>query len=137
MAINPTGPMSMPILTYATPAQRKAVGQENEEDKARPLPPVEEGQQSEASANRRRNPNRIEDELPEDGPPPRHTAISTNHDELEHSDENEEDSLGHSPANVALSPRDVPIQSLAAMGIDDVLEFAAKGLLYKDSDGKK
>ncbi|HSG59987.1 MAG TPA: hypothetical protein VLA24_00990 [Pseudomonadales bacterium] len=137
MAINPTGPISTPILTYATPAQRKAVGQENEEDKARPLPPVEEGQQSEASANRRRDPSRIEDELPDDGPTPRKHAPQARKD-VDALDEQQEPSDGQtSVRNVAHSMADIPYQSAVPIGIDDLLDLAAKGLQYKDSDGEK
>ncbi len=136
MAINPTGPISTPILTYATPAQRKAVGQENEEDKARPLPPVEEGQQSEASANRRRDPNRIEDELPDEGAPKQQATSVAVEEQAE--DQLEAPSQDHHSRSFSTS-NTAPFPSLASpeVAIDDLLDLAAKGLKYKDSDGVK
>lgn len=133
MAINPTGPISTPILTYATPAQRKAVGQESEEDKARPLPPVEEGQQSEASANRKRDPNRIEEELPDRPPQERESPAK------QASADPESESLGADPSAATQSAGDAPfsLQRNPSLAIEDLLDLAAKGLKYKDSDGVK
>ena len=136
MAINPTGPISTPILTYATPAQRKAVGQENEEDKARPLPPVEEGQQSEASANRRRDPNRIEDELPDEDAPKRQATTEAAEEQAD--DQSEEPSRSHHlPSSASPNTTSLPLLESSPVAIDDLLDLAAKGLKYKDSDGVK
>lgn len=136
MAINPTGPISTPILTYATPAQRKAVGQENEEDKARPLPPVEEGQQTEASANRRRDPNRIEDEWP-DEPAPKHQATSGSVEDQEDGQPEEPTQGKHLASSATADATALPSLESSPVAIDDLLDLAANGLKYKDSSGVK
>jgi len=134
MAINPSGPISTPIVTFASPGQRKAVGQENEEDKARPLPPVEEGQQSEASANRKRDPNRIEDELPDQKRQNQQSPSDKSTSDLEPDAEQAQDS---EPFQAVPSQVAMPLQPQTPIAIDDMLALAAKGLKFKDSEGDK
>jgi len=128
MAINPAASLSTPILTYASPAQKKAVGMENEEDKPRPLPPVEQSDKSESTANRKRDPNRIEDELPERHPPPQYQ---------QQPDERADEEQSISPTFDLT--QDTPYEDYPerAQFIDDLLFVAGKGLSCKDSDGVK
>lgn len=132
MALNPTVSLATPILTYATPAQRKAVGNENEEDKARPLPPVEQSDQGEATANRKKDPNRIEEELPEYRPSKQaRQQASAKHDEGDVDDDAQREvhfSLHQDPP-----VEDYPSRPIV---IDDLLMMAAKGLSNKASDGE-
>lgn len=133
MAINPTGPMSTPILTYATPAQRKAVGQESEEDKPRPLPPVEQGQQSEANAYRRRNPNRIENE--ETASHQQSTGeLLAEDDAVENAEDALGDDISSGFSNATINPSALRPPKI---GVDDVLNLAAAGLQYRQGDGEK
>ncbi|MEY3017233.1 MAG: hypothetical protein RL336_368 [Pseudomonadota bacterium] len=137
MAINPTGPVSSPIITYATAAVRKAVGQETEEDKPRPLPPVEEGQHAEASHYRRRHHERIEDELPEG-----HSS-SRGHADAEPEAQSEalEDQVGIEAGRVYPASRQALDQlappQASDLHIDELLGLAALGQKYKQSDGEK
>lgn len=112
MAINPTTTLATPILTYASPAQKKAVSNESEEDKARPLPPVEQSTKSAENANRRKNPNQISDN-------------ELNDDQIvKRREESPEDDTQHDPDE----GNDL---------VEDMLFFASKGLSNKDSDGVK
>jgi hypothetical protein len=139
MAINPTGPVSSPIITYATAAVRKAVGQETEEDKPRPLPPVEEGQDAEASTYRHRNPRRIEEELPRQNTPERQpealnreTPGST--DDTAGVETNTRHALSPYAPKASLPfshPQPIELQ------IYELLKLAALGQKYKISDGEK
>ena len=137
MAINPTGPVSSPIITYATAAVRKAVGQETEEDKPRPLPPVEEGRHAEASNYRRSNPERIEDELPEEH------SHGGGHADIEPETQSEalEDQANIETGRVfpsskrALDP--LPPPNASDVHIDELLGLVALGQKYKHSDGEK
>lgn len=128
MAINPTSSLSAPILTYASPAQKKAVGMENEEDKPRPLPPVEQSDKGEKSANRKRDPNRIEDDLPE------RQSSSSNQ---QHESQKEQDVVR--AVDDLCKPLDSDYEDYPerAKNIDDMLFIASKGLSHKDSGGVK
>lgn len=129
MAINPTSSLSTPILTYATAAHKKAVGMENEEDKPRPLPPVEQSDKGEKSANRKRDPNRIEDELPE-----RQSSHSQNQQQ---EPTEQQDDVSFSDLHGDKVDPDGGDYPERAKNIDDMLFIASKGLSRKDSGGVK
>jgi hypothetical protein len=112
VAINPTANLATPILTYASPAQKKAVSNENEEEKARPLPPVEQSTKGAESGNRRKNPNQVSDNLLDD-----EQIVKRREESNENTSEDSQD-----------ESREL---------VDDMLYFASKGLSNKESDGVK